>query len=152
MQFPLSLIITRLCLPPCCQLLKALTPEESTHCQHGLYFEDGQRRVDYVLTYPLKKQAGGRSCRQSTHLLTENAFARSLRRGPHHISEHLRHYTVKRAKDSLSPPSSPRADTELGCPGETFGGHEDHKTFRREEFEGKLREMGLELEKDEDVS
>uniref|UniRef100_A0A671XED7 Anoctamin n=1 Tax=Sparus aurata TaxID=8175 RepID=A0A671XED7_SPAAU len=136
MQFPLSLIITRLCLPPCCQLLKALTPEESTHCQHGLYFEDGQRRVDYVLTYPLKKQ---------------NAFARSLRRGPHHISEHLRHYTVKRAKDSLSPPSSPRADTELGCPGETFGGHEDHKTFRREEFEGKLREMGLELEKDEDA-
>uniref|UniRef100_A0A671XDL1 Anoctamin n=1 Tax=Sparus aurata TaxID=8175 RepID=A0A671XDL1_SPAAU len=150
-KFPLSLIITRLCLPPCCQLLKALTPEESTHCQHGLYFEDGQRRVDYVLTYPLKKQAGGRSCRQSTHLLTENAFARSLRRGPHHISEHLRHYTVKRAKDSLSPPSSPRADTELGCPGETFGGHEDHKTFRREEFEGKLREMGLELEKDEDA-
>uniref|UniRef100_A0A671XDI6 Anoctamin n=1 Tax=Sparus aurata TaxID=8175 RepID=A0A671XDI6_SPAAU len=133
------------------KLLKALTPEESTHCQHGLYFEDGQRRVDYVLTYPLKKQAGGRSCRQSTHLLTENAFARSLRRGPHHISEHLRHYTVKRAKDSLSPPSSPRADTELGCPGETFGGHEDHKTFRREEFEGKLREMGLELEKDEDA-
>uniref|UniRef100_A0A671XE77 Anoctamin n=1 Tax=Sparus aurata TaxID=8175 RepID=A0A671XE77_SPAAU len=132
-NFPLSLIITRLCLPPCCQLLKALTPEESTHCQHGLYFEDGQRRVDYVLTYPLKKQAGGRSCRQSTHLLTENAFARSLRR------------------DSLSPPSSPRADTELGCPGETFGGHEDHKTFRREEFEGKLREMGLELEKDEDA-
>lgn len=52
----------------------------------------------------------------------------------------------------MSPPSSPRVDTELGCPGETFGGHEDHKTFRREEFEGKLREMGLELEKDEDVS
>lgn len=41
---------------------------------------------------------------------------------------------------------------ELGCRGETFGGHEDHKPFRREEFEGKLRDMGLELEKDEDVS
>lgn len=36
--------------------------------------------------------------------------------------------------------------------GEHFNGQEDHKAFRREEFEGKLRDMGLELEKDEDVS
>lgn len=48
--------------------------------------------------------------------------------------------------------SSPVADVELGCPGETFSSQEDHKMFQREEFEGKLREMGLELEKDEDVS
>lgn len=41
---------------------------------------------------------------------------------------------------------------ELGCPGEIFNGQEDQKAFRREEFEGKLRDMGLELEKDEDVS
>uniref|UniRef100_A0A8C4EEJ5 Anoctamin n=1 Tax=Dicentrarchus labrax TaxID=13489 RepID=A0A8C4EEJ5_DICLA len=103
------------CLPPCAcfQLLKALTPEENSLCQHGLYFQDGQRRVDYVLTYPVKKPSAGRSSRQSTHLLTENAV--------------------------------------LGCPGETFGGQEDHKAFRREEFEGKLRDMGLELEKDEDT-
>lgn len=30
--------------------------------------------------------------------------------------------------------------------------HEDEKAFRREEFEGRLRDMGLELEKDEEVS
>lgn len=46
---------------------------------------------------------------------------------------------------SLSPPSSPESNVELD-------GQEDHKSFRREEFEGKLRDMGLELEKDEEVS
>uniref|UniRef100_A0AAQ5YQ00 Anoctamin n=1 Tax=Amphiprion ocellaris TaxID=80972 RepID=A0AAQ5YQ00_AMPOC len=96
------------CLSPCsfCQLLKALTPEENTHCQNGLFFQDGQRRVDYVLTYPVKKPGGGRSSRQS---------------------------------------SLPMADLEGGA----LNGHEDHKAFRREEFEGKLRDMGLELEKEE---
>lgn len=48
--------------------------------------------------------------------------------------------------------SSPVADVEHGCPGKTFSSQEDHKMFRREEFEGKLRDMGLELERDEDVS
>uniref|UniRef100_A0A665WJL8 Anoctamin n=1 Tax=Echeneis naucrates TaxID=173247 RepID=A0A665WJL8_ECHNA len=94
-------------------LLKALTPGENTRCHHGLYFQDGQRRVDYILTYPVKKPGGGRSCRQPAHLLTENAF--------------------------------------LGCPGEMLNGHEHHKALRREEFEGKLREMGLEIEKEEDT-
>lgn len=154
LQFPACIIIIPSCLSPCarCQLLKALTPEENTHCQHGLYFEDGQRRVDYVLTYPVKKPSGGRSSRQSAHLLLENAVAHSLRHGPRSPNKHLRHHQVQRAGDSSSLPSSPVANVELGCPGETFGGHEDHKTFRREEFEGKLRDMGLELEKDEDVS
>ncbi|XP_022597395.1 anoctamin-1-like [Seriola dumerili] len=143
------------------KLLKALSPEENTHCHHGLYFQDGQRRVDYVLTYPVKKLGGGRSCRQSAHLLTENAFARSLRRGPHsrgphshdphNRDEHLRQNPARRAKDSSSLPSSPVADMDLGCPGETINVQEDHKAFRREEFEGKLRDMGLELEKDEDA-
>ncbi|XP_051239119.1 anoctamin-1 isoform X2 [Dicentrarchus labrax] len=128
------------------KLLKALTPEENSLCQHGLYFQDGQRRVDYVLTYPVKKPSAGRSSRQSTHLLTENAVARSLRR-----NQHLRHHPAQKARDSSSLLSSPAADVELGCPGETFGGQEDHKAFRREEFEGKLRDMGLELEKDEDT-
>ncbi|XP_027128917.1 anoctamin-1 isoform X2 [Larimichthys crocea] len=133
------------------KLLKALTPEENTHCQHGLYFEDGERRVDYVLTYPLKKPSGGRSTRQSSHLLIENAVARSLRRGPHSRDEHHRKHQAQKAKDSLSPPSPPGADVELGCPGETLGGQEDHKMFTREKFEAKLRDMGLELEKDEDT-
>uniref|UniRef100_A0A3B4V7A0 Anoctamin dimerisation domain-containing protein n=1 Tax=Seriola dumerili TaxID=41447 RepID=A0A3B4V7A0_SERDU len=74
--------------------------------------KDGQRRVDYVLTYPVKKLGGGHSS---------------------------------------SLPSSPVADMDLGCPGETINVQEDHKAFRREEFEGKLRDMGLELEKDEDA-
>lgn len=41
---------------------------------------------------------------------------------------------------------------ELGYSAETFSSQEDHKTFRREEFEKELANMGLELEKDEDVS
>ncbi|XP_029290082.1 anoctamin-1 isoform X2 [Cottoperca gobio] len=130
------------------KLLKSLTPEENTQCQHGLYFHDGQRRVDYVLTYHVKKPATGRTSRQSTHLLTENAVARSLRRGR---NEHLRHHKKQKARDSSTLPSSPVADVELGCPAETVNGQEDHKMFRREEFEGKLRDMGLELEKDEDT-
>ncbi|XP_039989530.1 anoctamin-1-like isoform X2 [Xiphias gladius] len=133
------------------KLLKALTPEENTHCQHGLYFQDGQRRVDYVFTYPVKKPGGGRSSRQSAHLLTENAVARSLRRGPHSRDEHLRHHENQRARVSPSLPSSPAANVELSCPGETFNSQEDHKAFRREEFEGKLRDTGLELEKEEDA-
>lgn len=154
MEFPALLITTPPCFSPCtcCQLLKALTPEENTQCQHGLYFEDGERRVDYVLTYPVKKPTAGRSTRQSSHLLTENAVARSLRRGTHSRDEHHRKHQAQKAKDSLSPPSSPGTDVELGCSGETLGGQEDHKMFTREKFEGKLRDMGLELEKDEDVS
>lgn len=105
-----------------------------------------------MLTYPVKKPGGGRSSRQSVHLLTENAVARSLRRGPHSRGEHLRHHQAQKTRDSSHLPSSPVADVELGCVGETFNGHEDHKAFRREEFEGKLRDMGLELEKDEEVS
>lgn len=133
----------------CRQLLKALTPEENVNSQQGLYFQDGQRRVDYVLTYPVKKPGGSRSSRQSVHLLTEKAVARSLRRGPHSRAEPLRHHP---AQPKPRDPSSPEADVEMGGVGETFNGQEDHKAFRREEFEGKLRDMGLELEKEEDVS
>nr|XP_046249867.1 anoctamin-1-like isoform X4 [Scatophagus argus] len=136
--------------PKLISLLKALTPEENTHCQHGLYFEDGQRRVDYVLTYHVKKQAGGRSSRQSTHLFTENAVARSLRRGTQSRDKHLRQNQAQRGRDSSTLSSSLVVDVELGSPGETLSSQEDHKMFRREEFEGKLRDMGLELEKDED--
>uniref|UniRef100_A0A665WJH2 Anoctamin n=1 Tax=Echeneis naucrates TaxID=173247 RepID=A0A665WJH2_ECHNA len=81
---------------------------ENTRCHHGLYFQDGQRRVDYILTYPVKKA-------------------------------------------SSAMPSSSVVDMELGCPGEMLNGHEHHKALRREEFEGKLREMGLEIEKEEDT-
>lgn len=133
----------------CPQLLKALTPEENVHCQHGLYFQDGQRRVDYVLTYAVKKPGGSRSSRQSVHLLAENAVARSLRRGPHSRGKQQRHHQTRDTRDSLHLAASPEADVEMGCVGETSNGQEDHKAFRREEFEGKLRDMGLELEKDD---
>uniref|UniRef100_G3NCR8 Anoctamin n=1 Tax=Gasterosteus aculeatus aculeatus TaxID=481459 RepID=G3NCR8_GASAC len=126
-------------------LLKALTPQESSLCQHGLFFLDGQRRVDYVLSYPSKKPSSGRSGRQATHLLTENAVARSLRRGPQSRERHIPQHQGQRAKE----PSG--VDVELGCPAETLNGHEDQKILRREEFEGKLRDMGLELEKDEET-
>ncbi|XP_075997938.1 anoctamin-1 [Genypterus blacodes] len=131
------------------KLLKALTPEENSSSQHGLYFQDGQRRVDYVLTYPVKKPLVGRNSRYSTHRLTENALARSLRRGPR--SHQPRPLKVERVRASQSStPSLPVVDAELGCPGENFDCQEDEKTLRREEFEGKLRDMGLELEKDVD--
>eukprot|EP00066_Takifugu_rubripes_P025902 XP_011615168.1 PREDICTED: anoctamin-1 [Takifugu rubripes] len=121
------------------KLLKSQTPEEQIHCQQGLYFEDGQRRVDYVLTYHVKKPTGGRSSRQS-NLLTENAVTRSLRRGPKHLRQHGRQRS-----------SSAGVNVELGYSGETFSSQEDHKTFQREEFEKQLVDMGLELEKEEDT-
>ncbi|XP_038560996.1 anoctamin-1-like [Micropterus salmoides] len=131
------------------KLLKALTPEENTQCQHGLYFLDGQRRIDYVLIYPVKKQTGGRSSRQSAHQLTENAVACSLACAPQSRDD-FQHHQGQSVRDS-SMLSSPVADVEHGCPGKTFSSQEDHKMFRREEFEGKLRDMGLELERDEDA-
>ncbi|XP_034389908.1 anoctamin-1-like [Cyclopterus lumpus] len=133
------------------KLLKALTPQENTQCQHGLFFLDGQRHVDYILTYPAKKPSTGRSGRPATHLLTENAVARSLRRGPQSRAEHSRHQQAQRARDPSAPTSSAVADVELGSPTGTLNAQEDHKILRREEFEGKLRDMGLELEKDEDT-
>lgn len=105
--------------------------------------------MDYILTYHLKKTAGGRSIRQSAHPLIENAVARSLRRGPKTHDKHSQHGEVKTEKE---PSSFHQVDLELGSLGETFNSQEDHKMFKREEFEGKLRDMGLELEKDEEVS
>ncbi|RVE71426.1 hypothetical protein OJAV_G00051720 [Oryzias javanicus] len=129
------------------KLLKALTPEENTRSQQGLFFHDGQRRVDYILTYPLKKPGGGRSTRQSVHRLTDNAINRSLR-GPQ--SKPPRLFQADRGRDPPSSEPSAGADVETGCPVETLNTQEDDKAFKREEFEEKLRGMGLELEKDEE--
>uniref|UniRef100_A0A8C7MJ63 Anoctamin n=1 Tax=Oncorhynchus kisutch TaxID=8019 RepID=A0A8C7MJ63_ONCKI len=98
------------------QLLNSLTPEENTQCQHGLYFQDGERRVDYILTYHIKKPSSSRSNRQSSRF-TDN----------------------------------PRGDPEVASQDHSMDYHEDDKRYRREEFEGNLRDMGLELEKDEDT-
>ncbi|XP_061678278.1 anoctamin-1-like isoform X2 [Syngnathoides biaculeatus] len=119
------------------ELLKTLTPAENPHRHHGLYFRDGQRHVDYVLTYALKKFSGGRSIRYPTHLLMENAVARSLQHS---------HQQSSAEKCSLS-----SKNLDLHSTGETFSAQEHQKNLRREEFEGKLRDMGLELEIDEDA-
>ncbi|CAB1322751.1 unnamed protein product, partial [Coregonus sp. 'balchen'] len=118
------------------QLLNCLTPEENTGCQHGLYFQDGERRVDYILTYHIKKPSSSRSNRQSSRF-TDNAFTRSLRRGT--------------ARLGRAPPPQPRGDPEVASQDHSMDYHEDDKRLRREEFEGNLRDMGLELEKDEDT-
>ncbi|XP_061577581.1 anoctamin-1-like isoform X2 [Cololabis saira] len=127
------------------KLLKALTPEETTRSHDGLFFQDGQRRVDYVLTYPIKKPSAGRSIRQPVYRLTENALTRSIRNKARSRREppRLHHATPSS--------SSPPVDVEMGSLGETLSNHDDEKAFRREEFERKLRDMGLELEKDEEA-
>ncbi|XP_076121459.1 anoctamin-1-like isoform X2 [Alosa pseudoharengus] len=121
-------------------LLNSLTPEENTRCRHGLYFQDGQRRVDYILTYHIKKPSSSRSRRSSR--LTDNAFTRSLRRG-------------RTQPPPPPPPPSPppaKGDPEAGGAADhSLDYHEDDKRLHREEFECNLREMGLELENDEDT-
>lgn len=119
------------------QLLNSLAPEENTQCQHGLYFQDGERRVDYILTYHIKKPSSSRSNRQSSRF-TDNAFTRSLRRGT--------------ARLGRAPPPQPRGDPEVASQDHSMDYHVDDKRLHREEFEGNLRDMGMELEKDEDVS
>ncbi|XP_029615135.1 anoctamin-1 isoform X3 [Salmo trutta] len=117
-------------------LLNCLTPEENTGCQHGLYFQDGERRVDYILTYHIKKPSSSRSNRQSSRF-TDNAFTRSLRRGT--------------ARLGRTPPPQPRGDPEVASQDHSMDYHVDDKRLHREEFEGNLRDMGMELEKDEDT-
>ncbi|XP_023661655.1 anoctamin-1 isoform X4 [Paramormyrops kingsleyae] len=106
-------------------LLNARIPEENTQCRQGLYFQDGERRVDYILTYQIKKPG---SSRRHSSRLTDNALTRSLRR-------------------SRGPP--PQQDPEGATQEHNLQYHEDDKRVCREEFEGNLMEMGLDLEKDE---
>ncbi|XP_042571758.1 anoctamin-1 isoform X1 [Cyprinus carpio] len=111
-------------------LLKSVAPEENTQCQQGLYFQDGKRRVDYILTYHIKKTS---SSRRHTSRLRDNAFTRTLRRGRE------------------PPPPAPKDDAEVGSPHHSMDHHDDDKCLRREEFESNLMEMGLELERDEET-
>lgn len=100
----------------------------------GPYFADGQRRVDYVLAYSIQKPS---SIRRRSSRFGENNFMRRLRR-----SMSMR---------SSRAPLQPKEDPEIAAQEQQTDFHEDDKRFKREEFEENLREMGLELEKDEEV-
>ncbi|XP_030621678.1 anoctamin-1a [Chanos chanos] len=113
-------------------LLNTRKTEEKPHPHSALgpYFQDGQRRIDYVLTYHIEKPQSAR--RQSTH-----SIARSLRES---LSNSFK-------RNRRSPPV--QEDPEIAAQEHQLDYHEDDRRFRREEFEENLREMGLELEKDE---
>lgn len=100
----------------------------------GPYFSDGQRRVDYVLTYHIQKPS---SVRHRSSKVTETNFFRRLRRS----------LSMRGSKAPLQP----KVDPEIAAQEQQGDYHEDDKRFRREEFEENLLDMGLELEKEEQV-
>uniref|UniRef100_A0A673LY54 Anoctamin n=1 Tax=Sinocyclocheilus rhinocerous TaxID=307959 RepID=A0A673LY54_9TELE len=90
------------------------------------YFQDGLRRIDYVLTYHVQKP-------QSTHKQSsKSCLCCGFRR------------------EQKNPPA--HEDPELAAQEQRLDYHEDDQRLRREEFEENLREMGLEMEKEEGVS
>lgn len=104
------------------------------HAPLGPYFSDGQRRVDYVLTYSVQKPNG--VPRPSSKPSEGNMFER-LRRSM--------------STRSSKAPLQPREDPEVAATEQQDNYHEDDKRFKRDEFEQNLQEIGLELEKDESV-
>lgn len=106
----------------CPQLLKSHSAtKEPVHSNLGPYFQDGVRRVDYILAYHVDK----------------------LQHSRHHSSS-----TFKNLKDSLSCVGRRnRAHSTRHDPERASNEH-----IHRDEFEQKLMDMGLQLEKEEDVS
>ncbi|GAA6077088.1 anoctamin-1a isoform X1 [Tachysurus ichikawai] len=91
------------------------------HSKLGPYFQDGQRRIDYILTYHVDK----------LHLTRLHAFS-----------------PFKCLKDCLCcNRKRNKANSDHHDPECASTAH-----IHREEFEQKLIDMGLELEKEEDVS
>lgn len=114
--------------------MKNLSGDNSLKQQQGPYFSDGQRRVDYVLAYHIRKSNSVRRCPEKDR---DGNFVRRLRR-----SLSMR---------SSRAPLTPKEDPEIAAQDQQVDYHEDDKRFRREEFEENLLEMGLELEKDDEV-
>uniref|UniRef100_A0A673X0P4 Anoctamin n=1 Tax=Salmo trutta TaxID=8032 RepID=A0A673X0P4_SALTR len=106
--------------------------QKSSGPKQGPTFQDGQRRVDYVLTYHVQKPQS--VCRKTSRF-ADYHILRSLRRS----------LSMMRSGDT--PPS--KEDPEIAAHKHRLDYHEDDKRFRQTEFEDNLREMGLELEKDE---
>uniref|UniRef100_A0A4W5NZJ9 Anoctamin n=1 Tax=Hucho hucho TaxID=62062 RepID=A0A4W5NZJ9_9TELE len=115
------------------QPLNSLKSDEAASGpKQGPTFQDGQRRVDYVLTYHVQKP---QSVRRKTSRFADYRILRSLRRS----------LSMMRSGDT--PPS--KEDPEIAAHKHRLDYHEDDKRFCQTEFEDNLREMGLELEKDE---
>ncbi|XP_043100425.1 anoctamin-1a isoform X2 [Puntigrus tetrazona] len=87
------------------------------------YFQDGLRRIDYVLTYHVEKPQS--SHKQSSKSCLCCRFRREREKKPGH------------------------EDPELAAQEQRLDYHDDDQHLRREEFEENLREMGLEMEKEE---
>ncbi|KAL7854733.1 hypothetical protein SRHO_G00169230 [Serrasalmus rhombeus] len=111
-------------------ILLRQTSKGPQHSKLGPYFQDGQRRIDYVLTYHMEKSS--RSRRSSS-----NSFVKSLRD------------SLSRSFRRSRPEPRPQKDPEIAAQQQKLDYHEDDLRFRRDEFEQKLMDMGLELEKDE---
>ncbi|XP_068116147.1 anoctamin-1 isoform X3 [Hyperolius riggenbachi] len=118
-------------LQPEAVLLNSLGADQGADSKHGLCFRDGQRKVDYVLSYTYKKSTGSRT---------------PSKKSLHNNSVHL----TRSSKESHPLPGG-GGDPEAVEPEPKMDYHEDDKRFRREEFEGNLIETGLELEKDEET-
>ncbi|CAH2325854.1 anoctamin-1 isoform X1 [Pelobates cultripes] len=112
-------------------LLNSLNTDQDSACKHGLCFQDGERKVDYILAYTFKKSSGNRTPNKKSHYNNSVSSQRSGKEGqPLPGGVH----------DLETAEAEPRVDY-----------HEDDKRFRREEYEGNLIETGLELEKDEET-
>ncbi|XP_031799467.1 anoctamin-1 [Sarcophilus harrisii] len=106
-------------------LLNSLGVDPDAKCKYGLYFQDGRRKVDYVLVYHYKKT------------------------GSHNILARVLHVDPPQGSQSLK--QEPLPGKESSTDMTEFDHHEADKRARREEYESNLREAGLELEKDEDT-
>ncbi|MBZ3889178.1 Anoctamin-1 [Sciurus carolinensis] len=112
-------------------LLNSLSVDPDAECKYGLYFRDGRRKVDYILVYHHKRPAGGRTLARRAQVSDTALGARSLK------------------QEHPLPGTGGRVDVaSAGLPADCC---EDDKHFRREEYEGNLREAGLELEHHEDT-